>query len=460
MRPFAAAIAVFSCVAVIRAASIDVSTAGSAVAGFSTFSVSAGPFPWSDLGITASATVDGGSLTVNTGGQTAFNLPTVTGGESFVPGSTVLNLGYVPNWTGSMTAVPFSAAAGNLNSQFVYHIGPFNGSTNLFNANLFIPGINQDLAAGLNAGIPVPVINSQTITGPGVSATFGVQAQVCFIVCATVASASVGFNVGTRLDQVVTAIADVTNQDLVWYSTDQTYSASDPQTLVSGVGGNVANTFDPPASFLSGLSDGEAFFMNILPSVSLDMPVTNLADAGIPASISASWNIFGFGGSESWALGDLFNLSNGGQFTDFNGTWDASQFDSIELIYHAGFCVPVACFGSAFTTPAVGPPSTTGSGGGIPTGTLPPPILTGSGGGGDPGGYGKTNLGPLFPPPDPTSGQSCGIVGNTLECINQVNEEGTPEPGCSALLGTGLLGLAFLRRRRSSRRGERGTILK
>jgi hypothetical protein len=440
-----AAIVALCCALSIRAGSIDVSTNGTAAAGFSSFGVSAGPFPWSDLGITASASVAGGSLGVTTGGQTAFNLPTVTNGEAFVSGSTILNLGYVSNWTGSLTGAP--AASGNLNSQFVYNIGPFSGSTNLFNANLFSPGINQNLAAGLNTG--APVIDSQTVSGPGASATFGVQAQACFIVCATVASASVGFNVGTRLDQVVTANPVVTNQDLVWYSTSQTYSASDPQTLVGGAGGNVANTFNPSANFVSGLADGEAFYMNILPVVSLDMPVTDYADVALPASINANWNIFGAGGSESWALGDLFNLNNGGQFVDFNGTWDASQFDSIELIYHSAFCPPagIACFGATFTTPTGGPPFTTSSGGGIPTGTLPPPTLTGSGGGADPGGYGNINPVPLFPPPDPTTGQSCGIVGNAVECINQVDETSTPEPDAYALLGTGLLGLAILRRR-------------
>src|ERR1700693_542683 len=104
-----------------------VGTSASESATYGTVSQNAGPFPWSDLGITASASVSQGGLDVSTGGSTTFELtPTVTAGESFMAGSTVLNLGYTPSWTGTFSSA--TAANGNLNSNFVYNIGPFSGS--------------------------------------------------------------------------------------------------------------------------------------------------------------------------------------------------------------------------------------------------------------------------------------------------------------------------------------------
>ena len=100
---------------------ITVDTTASATASYSTYSQTAGPFPWSDLGIDATASVSAGSLNVATGGSTSYALATtITGGETFTPGSTMLQLGYTPGWTGSLSG----AANGDLNSKFVYNIGP------------------------------------------------------------------------------------------------------------------------------------------------------------------------------------------------------------------------------------------------------------------------------------------------------------------------------------------------
>jgi hypothetical protein len=429
-----------------------VGTSASETATYGTAIQNAGPFPWSDLGITASASVSQGVLNVATGGSTTFKLnSTVSSGESFVAGSTVLNLGYTPSWTGSFQSAP--AANGNLSSNFVYNIGPFSGSKNLLNVPLSVPGSTTgNLTPSLNnVVISPPVVNSSTIGGPGIIAGLGVQAQACFIVCVTVASANVNFNIGTQIQQSIIAQPNVTYGDLVWESKTQTYSPSDHFTFVAGSLGNVGNTFTaPPASL--GLATGQTFYYNFLPVVELNMPVINDAQVSVPASISANWNIFGIGGSESWPLGNLYSLNTGSSTFDFNPDFNGKNFYSIPLEYTAAHCVAVACFGASYTTPpSGGGPTVTLTGGGVPSDSGPcdsmlivcnvnVPVGTGN-----LGGYGDTNLGPLFPPEG--SNGVCGPVGtpDAGECISQViPTSSTPEPGNAALLGIGLLGLAIL----------------
>jgi hypothetical protein len=442
---------------------VTVDTGASETATYGITSQSAGPFPWSDLGITASASVTPGVLNVTTGGSTKFKLDsTVTAGESFVAGSTVLNLGYTPSWTGTFKSD--TAANGSLSSNFVYNIGPFSGSTNLLNVGLNVPGSTMgNLASSLNnTVVSPPVVNSSSVSGPGITAGFGVQAQACFIVCATVASANVSFHVGTQIQQNIVAAPSVVYGDLVWESTSQTYSASDHPTFVAGSLGNIANVFSaPPASL--GLTSGQTFYYNFLPVVELAMPVINQAQVNVPASISASYEIFGFGGSESWPLGDLYTLNTGAESFDFNANFNADTFYSVPLDYQAGTCIRVACFGATYTVPGdiTGNPVSTPKGGSTPGSTGP---CGGSSldcnvnvipGPGSTGGYGNPNLGPLFPgDPDPGNNPPiCGPVGTAFagECINKVNQTPntpTPEPGGGVLLAVGLLGLVALTGRR------------
>jgi hypothetical protein len=417
--------------------SITVDTNASGTATYGTYSETAGPFPWSDLGFTAGATISSGGLLVSTGGSTSYTLPNgaVTGSEIFTPGSTTLHLGYTPGWTGSFVSLP--NATGNLNSNFVYNIGPISGSDNLFNVPLVAPGAIGNLAPGLDAGAGV-VPSLQSANGPGLSATLTLSAQAFCPFCVTVASASLGFNIGTRVDQAVTATPTVSYGDLVWYSRAQSLTASDATTFVSGAGGSVADTFTNPG-FTSG-----TFYMNILPDIRLTMPVSSDSDVAVPASISASWDVFGAGGSESWPLGDLFTLGTGDESFDFNPEFFGQFFYSIPLEV-TDPCAPVA-FCPTYETPASGfepiPVSD-----GIPA-DIPPSIVVG-GGGPTPGGYGNPNIGPLFPG-DPSLGPVCGQPGTPFagQCINQVTV--SPEPRAYILLGIGLLLLAGGMRRRKS----------
>ncbi len=424
------------------AGSITVATNAAGTATYGTYNENAGPFPWSDLGFTAGASISSGGLLVSTGGSTSYTLPAgaVTGSETFTPGTTTLNLGYTPAWTGSFASLP--NANGNLNSSFVYNIGPISGSDNLFNVPLVAPAAGGDLAPSLDAGVGV-VPSLESANGPGVSASLTLSAQAFCPFCVTVASASLGFNIGTRVDQAVTAIPTVSYGDLIWYSRAQSLTASDATTFVAGSADSISDTFmNPPASLH--LATGDTFYMNILPDIRLTMPVSSDSDVAVPASISASWDVFGFGGSESWPLGDLFSLGTGDETFDFDPEFFGDFFYSIplEVVDH---CAPVASC-PTYETPATGfepiPVSD-----GIPS-DVPPSIVV-TGGGGTPGGYGTTNLGPLFPG-DPSGSPICGPAGTPFagECINQVTV--SPEPSAYILLGIGLLLLAGGMRRRKS----------
>jgi hypothetical protein len=471
LRSIAAAFCVLVFATAAGAQSEDVGTGASATATYGSVSQGFGPYPWNDFGIEASASVGQGVLNVTTGGATTFKLPagTVTPSETFIPGATTLNLGYTPNWTGSFSAAP--AATGKLNSSFVYNLGPLgSGSDTILNVSVPVLGLaTGHLTSSLNAPIvSPPVTASQTTSTFPVGFGVTAKAQVCFIVCATVASASISFNVSAQTSQTVVAAPSVVYGDLEWVSTTQTYSSSDTFTFVNGLptgpgnSGKIPNVFEG-ATGLS-LTSGQTFYYNFLPVVELTMPVVNSAQLGVPASITASYEILGAGGSETFPLGDLYELSTGATEFDFNPTFDGDEFYSIPLIYTLPPCnTPViACPGAEYETPSAssGIPSitmTTG-GGTVPSGMGPDGCLTLTGcelepteGPGIPtNGYQGGNLGDLFPNTNvlcaPPAGVPPGTVGT---CTAQVNTMGpTPEPGTFVLWGIGLLGLGMLTRRK------------
>lgn len=171
--------------------------------------------------------------------------------------------------------------------------------------------MSSDLGASLNASSGTPVGTSASGSGPGTTAGFTLAAQACVIECVTLASASVGVTIGTQVQQTASVTPTVTYGDLVWISTNGKYSAGDPQAFIQGSSGSTTNPLGSLGSL--GLNNGQQFSYNILPEVQLNLPVTSQAELDLPASITASYDILGVGGSKSFPLGNLYSLNTGSQ---------------------------------------------------------------------------------------------------------------------------------------------------
>ena len=412
---------------VAAVAQITVNTNGSSTISYPFFSQSAGPFPWTDIGIKVGAGVTPGSLTANVGGSTAFSFDTsLTNGQAFTPNSTVIDLGYNPAWTGSVS----TQANGNLNSQLAFNIGPISGSIPIAKLNLNT-GVNGNLGLSLNSSSLGSA--SHSVSSPTIK--FGGTLEAPF----DIARLTMSLNFSAQLKQTVAWNPTVTYGDLVWYSTSQSLTATDNPTFVAGSGGHILDTFTaPPASL--GLNPGDTFYMNILPTVELSMPVGNEADIGIPVSFDVNGQVFGNHFDYLFPLGDLYDLSSGNNEVNFNGTWYGNQFYSLAIDFDSSCPIP----GVPCTSSYVGPTGSDPGGGnnGIPDNVLPPINLTGGNWPDGASGPGTTPNGPLFP------NGNCSFDGTV--CFNTLTFTGTPEPGSLMLLLSGTLGLAgFLRRRRS-----------
>lgn len=407
----------------------SIATNASGSASYPTFTQSAGPFPWTDLGVTASASISPGTLNANVGGATAFNLPTgtVSNAETFIPGSTTLDLGYNANWTGSVSA----SATGTLSSQLVYKIGPFSGAANLLHDTITNVSAGNDLSASLNSGSAGG--SGSATNGASIGTGFTISAQAFCPFCVTVASASVGLKIGSQVQQTLGWSPTVTYGDLIWYSKSQTLSAGDTTSFVAGSAGTIMNTFmTPPASL--GLKNGDQFFMNFLPVVRLDLPISNSAAVTVPAGVSANWNVFGVTGSASWS-GNLYSLGTGTQSYDFNPTWYAPDFYSVPLDFTEVCGLPGTPCSDGFVTPNGLPDPVQLALGGIPGNSGPDPFTGGPWPGLNGPGFGDTNLGPLIP--GDTGGQP--VCDPTGRCVNNVVLEQVPEPGTFGLMLLGLI---------------------
>jgi len=432
--------------------SIDVDTASTLSVSFGSATQTAGPAPWSDLGITATASIAPGDLSVATGGSTAFTFANAPSAGQQVGTGTNFNVNYSAGWSGSVSQ---DSASGNVNSSLVYSIGALSGSTSLLNATATSSASpSADLGASLNAS-GAPVSTAASGSGPGVTEGYTLEARGCVIACVTLASASLGVTIGTQVQQSATVTPTVTYGDLVWISTSfsSKYSATDPQAFIAGNAGSIAN----PLGNLSalGLSPGQAFTYNILPEVQLNMAVSSQAQLSLPASLTASYSVLGIGGSQSVPLGNLYTLSTGAQTVDVATTFLDSDYYSVKMEYEGvsqNFATSTdeAMVLGPYTAQKLsgGDPVPTGSG---PCVTTPVGcILTVPGSTGDLSGYGTQPNGSTLIPNDQTPGGICAPAGtlNAGTCINQVTLTGgplaAPEIDASATTSAGTLLLGAL----------------
>jgi hypothetical protein len=455
------ALALWAIATVAVGQTVSVGTDSSVSASYGGVTQTAGPFPWSDLGISATASVSPGDLNVATGGSTAFTLTNPLSAGQQVGAGTVLNVAYTPGWTGSFSQ---ASVTGNVNSSFVYSIGPLSGSSNLINVPVSSSSSpSADLAASLNAPAGPAVSSSVSGMGPGATAGYTLQARGCAFVCVTLASASLGVTIGTQVQQSVSVSPTVTYGDLVWISTTPTshYTASDPQAFIAGTGGNIANSFGGIGSL--GLAKGQTFYYNMMPEVELDMSVTSQAQLNLPASITASYNVFGVGGSRSFPLGNLYTLSTGAEGFDVSTTFHNNDYYSVKMDYEGaiGLAGPsaVAVVAGDYTgqlVPLGGDtlPPDTGPCAGMPVGCK----LSLPGGPGTMTGYGTQNMGSLIPGDQGPAG-ACAPAGTSYagSCINQVTTNGGPVSAPEIDAASSASALTFLLGTLTVMRGRRRT---
>lgn len=408
----------------------DVGTGSGLSVTYGSATQTAGPAPWSDLGVTATASIAPGELDVATGGSTSFTFTNApSAGQVVNEGSSFFNVSYTPGWSGSVSQ---GSASGNVNSSLVYHLGPLNGSANLLNSTAASPASTAaDLGGSLNGSAGTAVSTAASGSGPGVTAGYTLAARACVIECVTLASASLGVTIGTQVQQTATVTPTVTYGDLVWISTSplSKYSASDPQAFVTGTGGSISNSLYLLST--ADLTKGETFTYNILPVVELNMAVTSQAQLSLPASLTASYSVLGVGGSQSIPLGNLYTLSTGSQSVNVGTTFVDHEYYSVKMDYeglpHSAYFNDDAVVVGNYTAqkfsggnplPGSGPCASTPIGCSL---TLP-------GGSGDLSGYGTQSGGSSLIPGDQMPGSICAPAGseNAGTCINNVTLTGGP----------------------------------
>ncbi len=164
--------------------SVDTTSLNNAV--YDTQNGKAGPFPFSNLGVQATDSL-GLQMAASTSGSTSFVFPTFTPGQTLAVNST-LNYAYNPMWSGGSIG---SSAGLSANASFNYNIGPFSGSSSIFDTAL-----NTSANGNIGGGSTLTGGNANgTATGP--SYNFGLSES------AVLASASAGVNVGLNLQTAI-----------------------------------------------------------------------------------------------------------------------------------------------------------------------------------------------------------------------------------------------------------------
>jgi hypothetical protein len=449
------------------AQTVNVATDSSFTANYVGTIQNGGPFPWSDLGVTATASVAPGDLNVATGGATSFDLANAPVAGQVLGFNTKFDVNYSTAWSGSMAA---GNASGGVNSSLVYNFGPLSGSATLLNLPVSTGSTNSvDLSGALNAGNGTTVNTSGNGSGPSANPTYTLAAQACAIVCVPAASASVGVNIGTQVNQTASVTPTVTYGDLVWASTSPNYSSGTVfQEFIPSTSGTIVNNMGNISNLANilGITPGQTFYYNMLPEVQVQMQLSGEAQLNLPASITASYEVFGIGGSTDFPLGNLYSIDTGTESVGFNATFHNSEFYSIPLVYDGCPSGATSCDGAQATVSG----SFTGQLVNLGNGDLPPVgscggeyigcTLTAPQGPGSIGGYGtQPNLGPLIPG-DPSGSYVCAPQGSSDAgtCINRVvlNQISAPEinagSAASALtLLLGSLAVLFGRRRLPAR---------
>jgi hypothetical protein len=278
---------------------INVGTAASGSASYNPFSGSAGPFPFSNFGVSASANLGGTDVSLNTGGLTSFLLPNFTNGEVLAPGGVGGTVGYTPQWTGSLGDTSVLAA----NASFNYNIGPFSGSNTIFNQNL-----NNNLSGSLASGGALTG-GSATSFANGNLFSFGYSQSALF------ASASATINVGLQYQSSLSWNPTATYGVNSWISTTPDSAPTGAVSSSSVSSGALA--FNVPGAVAP--NGGEQLYLNLQPTVTFNAEIDPNSVVSTP--VSGNLNVSAFGNN---VINYNFPIANPFALPITYGQWDAS----------------------------------------------------------------------------------------------------------------------------------------
>ncbi len=251
--------------------SVDTTSLNNAV--YDTLNGNAGPFPFNNLGVQATDSL-GLQVAASTSGATSFVFPTFTPGQTIAANST-LNYAYNPIWSGGSIG---SNAGLSASASFNYNIGPFSGSSSIFDTAL-----NTAANGNIGGGATLTGGNANgTAVGPGYN--FGLTES------AVLASASVGVNVGVNLQTAISYTPTVQYGYYSWVNTTGGYSSSDVATFNGVSSGPLTYNF---SSGLAAQAGSPTFFVNIAPAVVVDLAVTPTSIVQLPISGYVDVSAFG-----------------------------------------------------------------------------------------------------------------------------------------------------------------------
>jgi hypothetical protein len=426
--PFAAlvlATALFSSAAIQAQTTINVNTSGTATATYDPFTANAGPFPNSNFGVAASASLGGTDIGLNLGGTTSFVLPAFTSGQILLPNTSNVNVGYTPGFTGSLSSTSNFTA----NASFVYNVGPFGGSDSLFSQNL-----NPTATANLVSG-------GSLVGGNGSQTANGNAFQYTYSASAFVASASATLTVGANYQNSVASAATTQYGVYSWLSTtpDAAPTTAPEFTSVSSGALNytVQNFGETPGKQLYlNFEPGVAFVMAITPSSTLSTPITGNLSAEAFGDTLVNY---------TFPIATPFQLPVNYQEWDVSGDWNSGYAYSVPVMDENTSdipgavcldpnqnCVQYVVDGNIFSffnpLPTSGPSNLTGgSDFGLwnPTVNGTPPLPDAC----DP------STGICYASTDPNMPVGTGTVVSSVKPVGTVP---TPEPGELPLLALGL----------------------
>ena len=289
-----------------------VATNSAATATYSQTTGNAGPYPFTNLGVAASASL-GADVAASVAGSTAFHFPSINAGQTFTATSGFA-YAYTPSWSGGAV----NAHAGlTANVNFVYDLGPFSGSDSIFSTAV------DSYANGAIGGGSTLTGGSANGLGYGPSYTYTLGESAVF------ASASVGITVGLNQQAAVNYTPTLEYGYYNWVNTTGGLSSADTVTFHGVSGGPLSYVFPQSLQVIAGAQD---FYDNFLPGVEMQLQITPTTTVTIP--LTGNFDVSAFGSTlvnQNFSLGNLYSLIQNYQTWNDDVNWNGPNYYSLYL---------------------------------------------------------------------------------------------------------------------------------